>query len=322
MDPADFSADLLQKPQALADLAAAFKPGGEVAEALAAVPRGAQVRRIVFLGMGSSRSAAGVAAGRLRAAGFDAVSEYASAVRGTPPGPETLVVAISATGGSVETQRAVERHRGRSPLVLLTNRPGSPLAAGALSVPMVAGVEQGGVACRTYQHTGLILRALEEHLLQADVAAGAPPFEAVRALTARVAEASADLLDRRHEWFTPVERLSSAEQAALMFREGPRLVADAGETGDWAHIDVYLTKTCDYRALLFPGSTWDDQAWQWLIERDATVVSVGADLPPAARGARTLGLRYLHDHDDDVRLSTEVLVAELLAAHWWARTGA
>ncbi|MGR0218986.1 hypothetical protein [Agromyces sp. ZXT2-6] len=58
----------------------------------------------------------------------------------------------------------------------------------------------------------------------------------------------------------PVERASSAQQSALMLREVPRRAAYASETGDWSHVEVYLTKTQDYRALVFAGSAWDVSA--------------------------------------------------------------
>jgi glucosamine 6-phosphate synthetase-like amidotransferase/phosphosugar isomerase protein len=272
----------------------------------------------------------------LRAAGFDAVAEYASAATGWPPSSETLVVAISATGTSVETLAAVERYRGISPLVAITNRPGSAICEGAVTVPLLAGEELGGVACRSYQHTGLVLQALHNHLVCEDGADR--ELDGDRALVdliSRVGEATADLLDRRSDWFEPVEsilsggtgiwsmapaeRLSSAEQSALMLREGPRLVADACETGDWSHVDVYLTKTCDYRALLFPGSRWDAPAWQWLVQRRSKVVVVGGDVPDSAGGLETYSLRYIHDQNGGVRLYSETLVAELIAAHWWAQ---
>ncbi|HJW75003.1 MAG TPA: iron dicitrate transport regulator FecR, partial [Thermoleophilia bacterium] len=69
-----FLADLEGKPAALADLAAALESS---ADPFTSLPR--SVRRVVFLGMGSSRYAAAVAALRLRSAGIDAVAEYASA---------------------------------------------------------------------------------------------------------------------------------------------------------------------------------------------------------------------------------------------------
>ena len=312
-----YLADLETKPAALATLADVLA----AADPFAGLPEG--VRRVLFLGMGSSRYAAGVAALRLRTAGIDAYADYASAAASYPAGPETLVVPISATGSSRETLDAVARYAGGPSFVAaLTNTAGSALAEAAdLVVPMHAGEERGGVSCRTFQHTLGLLLALESRL----TGGGRDLPDLVR----RGAEASADLLDRRDEWLpltlelldgphgvytvAPVERLSSAEQSALMFREGPRRPADACETGDWAHVDVYLTKTLDYRALLFPGSRYEDQAMDWVRQRGSTVVAVGGDLKDA-----TAAIRYAHDDDADVALLTETLVAELVAAYWWS----
>ena len=130
-----------------------------------------------------------------------------------------------------------------------------------------------------------MLRALEARL-------GGRPVD-LPALCERVAAATADLLDRRSAWLpevsaaldgpdgvfvlAPVERLASAEQGALIIREGPRRPAVACETGDWSHVDVYLAKTLDYRALLFAGSRWDGNALEWLAKRGSTVVAVGGE---------------------------------------------
>lgn len=319
MNPIHFLADLETKPRWLDVLADRLGRGNP----FAAAPR--DVDRVLFLGMGSSRFAASLAALELRVAGLAAVAEPASTDASWPPDPRTLVVAVSATGGSAETLDAVERYRGRSPIVALVNEPSSTLAGRAdVVVEMGAGEEVGGVACRSFQHTGLLLRALESHLTGIE--------EDVAALTRRVAHASADLLRTSSTWLpgiasslaspsglyliAPVERFSSAEQGALMIREGPRRPAVACETGDWAHVDVYLTKTLDYRALLFAGSRWDDQALAWLTERDATFVAIGADVPGAA-GV----IRYPGDDDPDVARHTEILVPELLAATWWRKDG-
>ena len=98
-----------------------------------------------------------------------------------------------------------------------------------------------------------------------------------------------------------------------MLREGPRLPAYGCETADWSHVDVYLTKTTDYRMLLLAGSRWEGELLRWVTERGSTLVAVGADVPGAA-----LTIRYPHDDHDDVRLLTETLVAELVAARAWA----
>lgn len=312
-----FLADLEAKPAALERLAASQ----DVRAALDRVP--ASVERVVLLGMGSSRYAAEVAALRLRERGIPAVAELASVRRGCPPARDLLAIAISASGTSAETLAALEHHTGHSRTLAITNDPTSPLTALADDVlPLDAGLEVGGVACRSFQHTGLALRALEDRIT------GAPARLAE--LCARVADASADLLSRRESWLPPLsealdgpdgvyvlapaERLSSAAQSALMIREGPRRVATGCETGDWCHVDVYLTKTLDYRALLLTGSPFDDAALDWLRRRDSTVVAVGANV-----AGTTATVRYQGDEDADVALHAETLVAELLAAHWWSR---
>ena len=150
---------------------------------------------------------------------------------------------------------------------------------------MHAGIERGGVACRTYLHTLVALLVLEEQLAGIDLRLG----ERVR----RSAAAIAYLLDRRDGWLppvieaidgtegvwvlAPVERLGTALQGALMVREGPRRAADGCETGDWNHVDVYLTKTLDYRALLFTGSRFDADALKWMTDRRSHVVTVGGE---------------------------------------------
>ncbi len=101
-----------------------------------------------------------------------------------------------------------------------------------------------------------------------------------------------------------------------MLRETPRLPAVGCETGDWSHVDVYLTKTTDYRLVLFAGSRWEPQLLAWVAERGSTLVSVGDDVPGAAHV-----IRYPGDDVDDVRLLTEVVVAELLAASLWTPAG-
>ncbi len=303
-----FRRDLEAKPAVLRELAAALDEADVWGFAR-------PVRRVLLVGMGSSRYAAEVAALAMRRRGITAIADYASVEATLRADVSTLVVAISANGTSVETVEAMRHH---SRFVALTNDPGATLAQSATQlVPMRAGTESGGVACRTFQHTLILLMAL----------AGAVTGDQVR----RTAEATDDLLERRDQWLprtlelldgpdgvyamAPAERLSSALQSALMIREGPRRAAVGCETGDWSHVDVYLTKTLDYRALMFPGSRYDDQALDWIRQRDATLVAVGADVPDAA-----LSIRYRGDDDPMVRLFTETLIAELVAAAWWAAT--
>jgi hypothetical protein len=178
----------------------------------------------------------------------------------------------------------------------------------------------GGVAC-SYQHTLALLLALGCQLADTDTAV-------LAAAVAASATATAHLLDTETDWrpelselllgpsgthlAAPAHRLCSAQQGTLMLREGPRLPAVGCETGDWSHVDVYLGKTLDYRALLFAGSRWEAQLAEWTTERGSTVVGVGGNVPGAG-----YNLRYPGDSDDLVRLLTEVLVPELIAARAW-----
>lgn len=315
MNADDFLADLDAKPEWLDRLATSLGGGDPFAGAAT------DVDRVLFLGMGSSRYAARDAALDLRAAGIAAAAEYASVEATFPPDPRTLVVAISATGRSAETLDALDRYRGRSPLVVVTNDLASPLAAlGEVVVDLVAGEERGGVACRSFLHTGLLLRALHAHLtsIPEDIAG---LVRRVAAATAAIRASSVEWLDATAELLAsgdgvaviaPAERLATAEQGALMIREGPRRRATASETGDWAHVDVYLAATLDYRALVFAGSRWDAQASEWLNRRSATVVAVGGPV----EGARRV-IRYAGDDDTDVARYAEILIPELLAATWW-----
>jgi glucosamine--fructose-6-phosphate aminotransferase (isomerizing) len=318
MDAAGFLADLEEKParlRELADLLESDDPWRDLPAAL---------DQLVVIGMGSSHYAGSVAASRLRRHGVAAVAELASTDLLPPASSRTVVIAISASGGSEETLEAAKRYRGRCPVVAMTNTSDSALSRDAdLVVPMHAGREVGGVACRSYQHTLALLMALEQRL----VGSATPSID--RVLRA-AADASEDLLERRSAWLprardllsgpdglyvaAPARRLSSAQQSALMLREGPLIAAAACESGDWSHVDVYLTKTLDYRLLLYPGSRWDGGLLRWTAERHATVVAVGADATGAA-----FSVRYRGDTHDDVRLLTEPLVAELVAQDLWSQ---
>jgi glucosamine--fructose-6-phosphate aminotransferase (isomerizing) len=308
VDPAAFLADLEAKPAALLALLDDLPTWPDVGDG-----------PLLLTGMGSSFFAADVAARRLRRHGIVAISELASVEASLPPSTPLTLIAVTASGRSVETLALLDAHHGTSRTIALTNDCSADMAADDV-VHMHAGIEAGGVACRTYLHTLVALLALEQQISGADLRL----LERVK----RSAAAIAYLLDRRHGWLPPVveaiegteglwllapaERISSALQGALMVREGPRRVADGCETGDWNHVDVYLTKTTDYRALVFAGSRFDGDALTWMRERNSHVVVVGGEPHDVAAT-----VRYPGDDDEIIALLTEVIVAELIAGHWW-----
>lgn len=332
MEPTRFADDLARIPDTLNTLANTLDTGFPGLEAPHRL--GERVRahtgdepRVLILGMGSSTYASGLVAREARVHGANVTAELASVDLLPPPAADLIVIAVSATGGSVEVRHAIERYAGTGQLIALTNRTDSAVASAAdLTVPMLAEHEASGIASRTFRHTLIVLRQLiaalhaDTHPVQR-IAAHLP------ALARAAAAASTELLTTAPQWtpdiaatlagplgtwvLAPAERWASSQQAALMLREIPRRPAFASETGDWSHVDVYLTKTQDYRALIFAGSRWDAQALEWMTERGSTWVSVGAELPGALHT-----LRYTGDTDVRVAQLCEVLVAEQVALHW------
>lgn len=279
-------------------------------------------RRIVMTGMGSSRFAALPATALLRSRGVDAVAELASTRLPTLPAPDLVAVGVSASGSTAETVEALARHTGVGTTVAVTNDPEGPLSAVAdVVLPLHTGVEEGGVACLTFQATLAVLQ-----LLAGRVTGAGPGTEALRPAV----DAAAALRASRGAWLdeladrlaaapatyavAPAERLSSALQSALMLREGPRLAADGTETGDWLHVDVYLSKRPGYTALLFPGSPFDEGVMAYARERGSAIVAVGTELVGTAQHVPVAGA-----DDPLVALLVETGVAELVAAELWRR---
>ena len=108
----------------------------------------------------------------------------------------------------------------------------------------------------------------------------------------------------------PASSQGLAEQAALLFREGPRLHASAHEAVDWHHTEIY-TALPGYRALLLPGTHDPGRLAGVIAARGGATVAVGAREEhatiqvPLPAGAPT---RFLTP-----------AVADVLAAELWSR---
>jgi fructoselysine-6-P-deglycase FrlB-like protein len=304
MDPIKFGDDLARKADLTHSLATQKYQWPDLAG-----------QSLVFMGMGSSAFAAQSIVTRLQACGTNATFTLSS--NPTPPQASTAktLIAISATGNSVETNAAFDAASGYKEKIWVTNA----AARGSLTVAMNAGSETGGVASLSYLATHVALLRLSESL---------GCITGLEKSINLAADAIADIYSRKEVWLpelinhiksptgsyyiAPADRLCNAQQSALMMRESPRLPSVACETGDWSHIDVYLTKTLDYRAILFPGSIWEDQLFKWTQERGTKVLTIGFDHPHA-----TLSLRYKNDSDPLVRLLAETTFAEILGQHLW-----
>ena len=178
------------------------------------------------------------------------------------------------------------------------------------------------MATRTSRNTVAVLALLAGRLTE-----GLPGAASLRPAVERLAA----LIDGRDAWLdAAAERMDRAtsldvlgdaadrgtvEQAALMFREGPRLTAVAHDTGDWLHTAVY-TVLPGHRALLVRGAATDAEVVETIARRGGETIVVGSGIA----GAR-LAIRVEGDSPIERGLVASV-VAELLAAELWRRADA
>ena len=245
---------MLDTPRALRATADLHAGGGPLTRLGALEPRPS---RMLFLGMGSSRYAALNATAMLRGRGVDAHAELASTGAPQPPAPDTLAVAVSANAGSAETLVALRRHAGHSHTVAVTSRPRSQFAAAA-DLCLALGSGAGGERRRMQElreHAGGAAADCRPHARRAARSAATccatpptPRSGCSRTASGGSPQAVELLAGRALHVLAPAERIGSAEQSALMLREVPRVRADACETGDWSHVDVYLSSV--------PASAW------------------------------------------------------------------
>jgi glucosamine 6-phosphate synthetase-like amidotransferase/phosphosugar isomerase protein len=286
-----------------------------------AVDPGARLR---FVGLGSSRFAALTIAAGLRAVGRSATVEYASA----DPAPvlaDEIVFAISSSGRTAETIDVVARSGAGARTVAVTAEPRSPLAAAAAStIALGIGPERAGLATTTYRATLAVL-ALATGLSTRD------ELEPVPALVSRVVDSRAtwlapasELLDGAAAIDVIVEagRLGSAEQAALMLREAPRLRAEAREAGDWLHTAIY-TALPGHRIILLGPSPYTDELLRNVVGRGGAGLRIGT---APGRGRTTsvetaVELPVETGAPPIVRALVESVAIDLLAASLWERAG-
>jgi fructoselysine-6-P-deglycase FrlB-like protein len=271
-------------------------------------------KRIFFVGMGSSHFAAKTIAQRLQVRGINAYAMLASAEFLPVINKNDVVIAITASGNSIETNEFISRIK--VPVLLLTNNENLKVE-NCSTIYMNASKEEGGVSSLSYMATLIALLQLEERL----TGKSGLDDSISKAITA-----SKHILDSEELWkpllsdfvqgpngvqfAAPLERLSSAEQSALMIRECARRKSDASEVGDWSHIDVYLTKSTDYRLIAFTGSRWTDQMLDWTTKRDSKVLLIGDKSPNAE-------LDYPYSDEELVQLLVEVTFAEVVGAMNW-----
>lgn len=196
--------------------------------------------RLSIVGIGASHAAAAAPVYRLRADGIDATRFLASEL---PPGTSVgsdLTILVSQSGRSAEVVELATRPGGAARLALTNYRP-SPLGEACGSEISLGNFSDSSVSFVSFTGTILALGLL------ADYWAGRNQLtywqDAVANAAAAVLERDGDLdavaarlIERPStDFVAPASALSIAEEAALMFREGPRVMATGMETRQYLH---------------------------------------------------------------------------------------
>jgi glucosamine--fructose-6-phosphate aminotransferase (isomerizing) len=185
----------------------------------------------------------------------------------------TAVVAISQSGRSIETVRAVAeiRRRTATPVVVVTNDPTSPLAElGHVVLPMLAGQEIA-VSTKTYVASLVVLLLFAERLrpgiireadvdLAADWMAHAVDEDASALLATELSERRGLFILGRGP------SLSAAEYAALIIKEMAALPAEAMSGGAFRHGPLEVTLSDVGVVILAPAGRTADLGARLAVE--------------------------------------------------------
>lgn len=162
----DYLHDLLSQPDSLRDTI------GQVTEAkelrgLASRLQRRKFKTVVLTGMGSSFHALNPLLLQLTNAGHPATlvetSELIYYRRGLLT-PDTLLVAVSQSGRSIEMIRLLNENHRRAPIIAVTNTAASPLGRRSSAMVLTRAGEEYSVSCKTYVCALLALKFLGDQL--------------------------------------------------------------------------------------------------------------------------------------------------------------
>lgn len=251
---------------------------------------GERPSRVMIVGIGASHAAAAAGMHRMRLHGIDATRHLPGELR--PESTGGTVVAVSQSGRSAEVVDLVSRLDGAR-VVSVTNYAPSPLADLADYDLNLGDHPDSSVSFVSFTGTVLALAMLADHWGSAlDVARWERVVgEAVAA--ARRAEdaldAAADILAAAPfvDITAPAPLVGAAEEAALMFREGPRMAATGMDTRLYLHGAMDVAGS---GAHLVIGGEREALLVDQLAEQTADIVFVATDDARPARSRAVVNL--------------------------------
>lgn len=225
---------LVQQPKALTAMA------GRMREQLASAADVLAARQPVFVGIGASYAVSAVAVHALQRRGIPASRVTPGQLPETAPAPGDLVVAVSQSGRSAETATLLEQWSGTANAALV-NVPGTPVAdkvryafdlggqadsrastlgftGTVVGLGMLAEAWQGGTVAGDWEQVGELVAEVEPGLVEVarDLALDVSATTAVEVVACGAS-------------------LASAEEGALLVREGARIPSTGWDTRSYLH---------------------------------------------------------------------------------------
>ena len=301
--------DILEQPERLRESLESFRATPALHKLAGRLHQG-EFRRVILTGMGSSFHALHPCALQLVEHGTTAfMVETAELVHYQSRffEGETLVVAVSQSGQSAEVIRLLEVNAGRSPLLAVTNTPGSPLAENAEAAVITSAGEEFSVSCKTYVTALIALQWLADLLCGCDLDETCLRLQHCSAAVASYlahweahVHSLAQLLQGVRHLFL-VGRgtsLAAAGTGALIIKEAAHLHAEGMSSAAFRHGPLEMLRE-DIFVLVFAGDNrtahFNHRLLHDLREQQARAQVVGHDsdlpafrLPPAPGGARPI----------------------------------
>lgn len=197
-------------------------------------------RRLSLVGIGASHAAAASAVYRLREDGVDASRYLPSELASADFSDGHMWGFISQSGRSTEIVGLAAKSRADASFAL-TNYAPSPLGEACPRQLNLGDLPDSSVSFVSFTGTLLALGMLADHWAGRDGAVGwkrlvSTAIEAVMAADGALKDV-AEILAAcpGTDFVAPAPAVSVAEEAALMFREGPRLAATGMETRQYLH---------------------------------------------------------------------------------------
>jgi glucosamine--fructose-6-phosphate aminotransferase (isomerizing) len=331
-----FEEEIRQTPTALRRLLDHWSSEARASarQARSAVPR---IRQVVFTGMGSSLNAAYPAKYLLARHGLAARLEPASELFYdllSSMSDDTLVVAISQSGETIETNNVLDALRGHRHLWVVANDEASRMArSGRPFFPIKAGVETR-TSSKSYTNTLALLYLLAEQIGGTEKPTPAAEWNSICAAAEATLSVAGDVAARMlHHWGS-LDRLhvvargpslATASQFSLILAETTSAFAQPVDGGTFRHGFNLLAAPGHELLVLLPDSPTAELSLKiagQAAERGSRVVALSSRaLPPRAGTSDRLLMLPLRRVAPDLAPLLEILPLEVATVARATREG-